>query len=101
MQSVELQTGVKEITLAVDQPEFDPLIVGVYFNTELGAYVRVSRWKLSDEDREKAARGEDVWLGVVGNGHYPPTMIQVGSQGFTRETLYSNMGMLKEENASP
>jgi hypothetical protein len=101
MQSVELQTGVKEITLVVDQPEYDPLVVGIYFNIELGAYVRVSRWKLSEEDREKVANGEDIWLGIVGNKQYPPTMIQVGAFGFREGELYSNIMMVTEEDASP
>ena len=48
-----------EIVYAKDQPEYNPLPV---HRNRRG--VVLSRWKLTDEEREAIANGADVWLYV-------------------------------------
>lgn len=53
--------GLHEVTLAEDQHEFLSIVAGV-IDYPNGARWWVTRWRLSDEGREKVARGEDVYL---------------------------------------
>lgn len=76
------RTGAPELTLAEEQEEYLPLTVACY-ETDRGSPALLSRWRLSDEDRERIAAGEDVYLLVVtGGAPMQPVAVQVGPEGY-------------------
>jgi hypothetical protein len=99
MKTVQPQTGAAEITVAVSQEEYEPIITAMYLETELRSLVYVSRWKPSDKEREAIARGEDIYLAVLTFGRQlQPTMIQIGNGGLVADSLYGNYRMVKPED---
>jgi hypothetical protein len=56
-------SGYDEIVFAKDQPEYIPL-PAIRVNRD-GAETIVTRWKLTDEEREAVASGADLWLEVM------------------------------------
>lgn len=69
---------VPEIVLAKDQPEYLPLPVVVV--NSIGPTTVVTRWELSDEDREAVASGGTLWLETYtfGEDYQPirPTFVE-------------------------
>lgn len=81
MKTVQPMTGAQEITLAVDQPEYESLICAVYHDTDFDCPMLLSRWKPSDEERERIAAGEDLYLAVLTCGDpMQPVMLTVGDK---------------------
>lgn len=64
MHPVAPRTGAHEITIAENQLEYRPLVGAVYQDAN-GARVILTRWRLSEEDKCKAAAGEDLTIGVM------------------------------------
>lgn len=83
MRMIAPRTGAPEITLAEEQTEYAPVTVAVYAHPDLGgARTLFSRWRLTPEERERVAAGEDIYLGLVTfDRPMQPIMIQVGSDG--------------------
>jgi hypothetical protein len=92
MLSVEPLTGAKSVTLAVNQEEYEPLTVDLFRDTDLNSPVLVSRWKLSQEERQALVDGTaDIWLALSTFGAPPqPVLLQVGSNGLIVGSTYSN-----------
>ncbi len=91
MLSVEPLTGAKSVTLAVNQPEYEPLTVDLFYDTDVHSSVLISRWKLSEEERAALIAGEDIWLALSTFGSAPqPVLLQVGPTGFIVGSNYSN-----------
>jgi hypothetical protein len=75
MHPVAPRTGADEITIAEEQLEYRPLVGAVYVDAD-GVRVVLTRWRLNDEDKRKAAQGEDLTIAVrVFNGPFPPLMV--------------------------
>lgn len=85
MKTVQPMTGAHEVTMGANQPEYEPLIVAIHYDAELRSPVLVSRWKLSPEERERVAAGEDLYLGVVTfDAALQPVLLAVGPEGVTQ-----------------
>lgn len=85
MRMVAPRTGAPEVTLAEDQLEYRPLTVAAYqHNDRPGkAFMLLSRWRLSDEERRRIAAGEDLYLAVCTFGDpMQPVSLQVGPDGY-------------------
>lgn len=88
MRMVAPRTGAPEVTVAEDQLEYKPLTVAVYRNPDdatdhAGVRFLLSRWRLSKEERQKVAHGEDiVIIHLTGDGPLQPLSVQVGVEGF-------------------
>lgn len=81
MRMVAPRTGAPEITLAEEQTELRPMVVARYDYEE--GEVLLSRWRLTDEERQQIADGEDIYLGVLTFGMpMQPVAIQVGPEGW-------------------
>jgi hypothetical protein len=92
MLSVEPLTGAKQVTLAVNQEEYEPLTVALYINTDLNSPVLYSRWKLSEEERQALIDGQDIFVGQVTYGQpLQPVSIQVGNGGLEAGNTYENI----------
>lgn len=96
MNTVQPMTGAHEITLAVDQPQYDPLVIGAYYNTALQSPVFLSRWKPTEEERARIAAGEDLYLSVnTFGGAFPPVGLQVGPEGWVVGAEYSDISAIR------
>lgn len=84
MDMIAPRTGAPEITLAEDQLEYKPLTVAVYGNNAgQGPRTLLSRWRFSDEERERIAAGEDLYVGLTTFGRpMQPIRVQVGPEGW-------------------
>lgn len=92
MNTVQPMTGAHEITLAVNQPQYDPLVIGAYYSSELQSPVFLSRWKPTEEERARIAAGEDLYLSVNTFGRpFPPVSLQVGPEGWMVGATYSDI----------
>lgn len=79
MENVQPLTGAHEFLVGLHQPEFDPVTVGVYHSDCLQSPVFLTRWKLSEKEREMVAAGHDLYLAVVqGDCRFHPTLLTVG-----------------------
>lgn len=67
--------GVPERTFAEAQPEYEPVRVA-FLAHDLGTNL-LTRWTLSDEERQRIAAGEDLYVGQLSFGG-PMTPITVG-----------------------
>jgi hypothetical protein len=82
MHMVAPRTGADEITIAEDQLEYKPLVVAVY-QTPQGVPVLLTRWRLTEEERQLVAAGEDLYLSVLTFGQpLQPIGLQVGPEGW-------------------
>lgn len=85
MKTVQPMTGAHEVTVAANQPEYDPLVCALYWDEDMKTPVVLSRWKPSDEERERIAAGEDLYLAVLTFGEpLQPLCLQVGPEGWNR-----------------
>lgn len=98
MNTVQPLTGVHEIALAVDQPQYEALVIGAYYNNALGSPVFLSRWKPTDEERARIAAGEDLYLSVnTFGGPFPPVGLQVGPEGWVVGATYADISPIRPE----
>jgi hypothetical protein len=64
-----------EVVLAKDQPEYLPLPV-VYLDTP--SRPMISRWRLTEEERQRIANGDDLVLTQLTFGHaFQPIHLQI------------------------
>lgn len=78
MRAVAPRIGYPEVTLAEEQEEYFALTAAKvpYDDGSIGV---VTRWRLSSEEREKVARGEDLYLVLMtGDGRPQPVLLSVG-----------------------
>ena len=63
MRFIAPRTGAPEITIAKDQPEYQPITVAVYTNSNYpGATEFLCRLTLTPEERALVAAGEDIFI---------------------------------------
>lgn len=87
MEAVSPQTGAKEIVVAKDQADYIPYPAALY-QTENGRLVILSRWQLTDEEREMIANGEDFYIGLMTDGDpVQPMYLQIGPDGWVQESI--------------
>ena len=85
MRMVAPRTGAPEVTLAEDQPEYCPLVAAVYVDAQ-GVEHLLTRWRLSEKERDQVAAGEDIYLACMTFGRpLQPLMMQVGPEGWSVE----------------
>lgn len=89
MDAVSPQTGAQELIVAKDQEEYIPYPAALY-QTEEGRVVLLSRWKLTEEEREQVLRGEDLYIGLMTDGApVQPMYLQIGPEGWVQESIAS------------
>lgn len=59
------RTGGDELTVAEDQLEYKPITVALHYDQSLNGLVMVSRWRFTPEERERIAKGDDLFIGVM------------------------------------
>ena len=81
MEPVSPQTGAPEIVIARDQHEYVPYPAALYRIDD--RIVVLSRWRLTEEEREAVARGEDLFFGLMTDGRpVQPLYAQIGGDGW-------------------
>ena len=79
-----------EKVYAVDQPQYDPLPV---IRNRTG--VVLSRWKLTDAEREAVANGADVFLSILTfNQPLQPLRIEIGECDRSLMDIAEHMGLI-------
>jgi hypothetical protein len=73
MRPISLNTGVDEVMMARDQPQFKELPAAVYRDEVNGAPVYLMRYKLSLTEIDAIRHGEDIYLSMLG-GVAPHTL---------------------------
>ena len=77
--AVRPETGAPEIVLAEHQPEYTPLPVAVYEDSQYNSPMFLCRYTFSDEERLAIANGEDLYIGVLTfNRRFQPIEVLVG-----------------------
>lgn len=85
MRSIAPRTGAEEVTVAAEQEEYLELTAAIY-EVE-GVPTLLTRWTFTDQERQRIAAGEDVYLALMTFGQpMQPVMIQVGPEGWTPES---------------
>jgi hypothetical protein len=85
MRSIAPRTGAPEVHVARDQEEYLEICAALYEVDGIPALL--TRWTFTEEERRRIAEGEDLYLGVLTFGQpMQPVMIQVGPEGWTKET---------------
>jgi hypothetical protein len=78
MHPVAPRTGADEITIAEGQLEYRPLVGAVYVDENRDRVI-LTRWRLNEEDKRKAAAGEDLTIAVLAfDKPFPPLMVGMG-----------------------
>jgi hypothetical protein len=87
MEAISPATGAEEIIFAKDQPEYAPLPVAVYtmeYAPGMEGTTLLTRWRFSEEERQRIAAGEDLYLACITFGQpLQPLNIQVGGESPT------------------
>lgn len=82
MRPIAPRTGLPEVTLAEDQPEFKPITVALW-SDPTGACGCLTRWRPSPEELTALLSGEDVFVAITTGGHpMQPVHVQVGAGVF-------------------
>jgi len=77
---VSPDTGAPEVTLAEEQLEYAALVAAVYTWPDGDTFV-LTRWRFSDEERERIANGEDLYLNTITHGKpFQPVRLTVGTE---------------------
>lgn len=85
MRAVAPRLGLHEVTLAEDQQEYIPITVGVARFAD-GSTSVTSRWRLTDEEKQRIANGEDVYVTLLTfGGPMQPISISIGRPDWTKE----------------
>ena len=72
------RVGCPEIMLAEDQEEYLDVCVAVVPYSD-GSTGIMTRWRLSDVERDKIAAGEDIYLSLLTFGRpMPPIILEIG-----------------------
>lgn len=76
MRPVSPRTGAPELMVAEEQEQYQPLAVAMYADDE-GTIYRVTRWTFTPEERERIARGEDIYISQLSFSDQPMTPLMV------------------------
>ncbi len=71
--AVAPRVGFPEIMLADDQEEYLTTCAAVVTYEDQTTAV-MTRWRLTDEERQKIANGEDIYLSLLGRSMQPVTL---------------------------
>jgi hypothetical protein len=83
MRAIAPRTGAPEIMIAENQTEYLTLPAAAYV-TKSGVACLLTRWRFTDEERERIAGGEDLFLMQLTFGQpMQPIELQVGPEGYT------------------
>ncbi|MDI7267494.1 MAG: hypothetical protein QME96_05825 [Myxococcota bacterium] len=78
MRTVAPRVGFPEIMLAENQPEYLTTCAAVITYDD-GSVGVMTRWRLTDEERQRIAAGEDLYLTLLTFGRpMQPIMLEVG-----------------------
>ena len=81
MKPIAPNTGAPEVTFASDQPQYIPVVIGIY-EREIGKGL-LTRWTFTDEERQAIANGEDIYVMQLNfNTPMTPMKVTVGPQEF-------------------
>lgn len=84
MRCVAPRTGAPEITVAENQEEYLTVTVAVH-ETEGGRSL-LTRWRLTDEERQLIAAGEDLYIAQLNfGGPMTPLQAQVGAGWYAED----------------
>lgn len=72
--------GADEITIAEDQHQYKTLTAAIV-NYQNGERVRVCRYTLSNDERDRIANGEDLYFGTPADTPLIPHWLAVGFDG--------------------
>lgn len=82
MRMVAPRTGAPEISVAENQPEYKTLTAALYRDQD-ERQMLLTRWRLTDAERELLLNGEDLYVALVTCGKpMQPLLVQVGPEGF-------------------
>lgn len=85
MRFIRPGTGATEMVLADAQPEYIPLPVAIYSNSNYPtATEMLTRVTFTKEERENIAKGDDVFISelIFGSGKFAPLNVTVGMQHY-------------------
>ena len=85
MKTVAPTVGCPEIQLAEYQPEYETVTAAriVFSDRSIGM---MTRWELDDEERERIAAGDDVYLTVYTHGRpMQPVNVEIGHPNWATE----------------
>lgn len=81
MRPIAPRTGAPEQTIAEDQPEYQPITIGLYPYTD-GSLGMLCRFTFTAEERAAIAAGEDVYVMQLSfNAKFAPLHVQCGPKG--------------------
>lgn len=88
MRFIEPRTGAKEVTIAEEQEEYQPITVALYSNSNYpGATEFLVRLTLTPEERAQVASGEDIFISELcwdpndlDTAKFTPLTVTVGMQ---------------------
>lgn len=78
-----------ETLFGESQPEYATL-PAIHYSTDVNGEqmpAMLSRWRFSDDERERIARGEDLFLEVLGRNHPPVKLFVAESDEVFREIM--------------
>lgn len=90
MEFIRPDTGAREIELAKDQPQYKPITVAIYMNSNYpGSTMMLARVRLNEEERQRIFFGcEDLFISEIifpnaeGRLGFTPLDVQVGMQHY-------------------
>lgn len=78
MRTVAPRLGLPEIMVAKEQEQYETVHVSLVDYSD-GTKGVILRWRLDDEDRERIAAGEDLYMGLLTfGGPMQPVSLEVG-----------------------
>lgn len=71
--------GIEEINIAQDQEEYMEIRAGVSVDLNTGSPLRILRWRLTPEDKQRLLDGEDLWTcHLTFDSPFQPLIISIG-----------------------
>jgi hypothetical protein len=82
MKFIAPRTGAPERTIAENQPQYQPITVAMYRNSDYPEATEfLTRLTITKEERAQIAAGEDIFIAELCFGpRFTPLMVQVGMQ---------------------
>lgn len=82
MRMVSPDVGVPEIAIAQNQLDYQELTAGVLYFSD-GSQGLLTRWRLTDEEKEAIAQGEDLYVTILTFGQpMQPIMLHVSKPDY-------------------
>jgi hypothetical protein len=86
MRAIAPRTGAPEVTFAEEQEEYKPITVACYRDDD-GLGILLTRWTLTEAEREAVAGGEDIYVGQLNfGGPMTPLIVRCGPGDFANAT---------------